>query len=78
MKTGVMDAGNIFSFAITGINYIITLEHFYITYVNISQYFFILLHFWSNKCSLGEHKDILQKIRKKNYQPQTFEYVIDR
>ncbi len=70
-----MDAGNIFSFAITGINYIITFLHYICDYFTI---FFFLLHFLSNKCSLGEHKDILQKIMKKNYQPQTFEYDIDR
>ncbi len=34
-----------------------------------------LLYFWSNKCSLGEHKRILSKALKKSYWPQIFKLM---
>ncbi len=34
-----------------------------------------LLYFWSNKCSLGEHKRIFSKALKKSYWPQIFKLM---
>ncbi len=61
LKTEVMAAN--FSFAITGINYILK-------YINIKRLFVIVIIFhnavfavlWLVKCSLGEHKRFLLKI----------------
>ncbi len=72
LKTGVMMLK--IQLCITGINYILTyIQTEKLCYYcnNISQhYFYCLLHYWSNKCSLGDN---LSKILK-FYQPQSSEW----
>ncbi len=61
-----------FSFAITGIKFIIKMysrrKLLFILFHNIT----IALYLWSNKCILCEHKDISFKNATKYCQPQTF------
>ncbi len=48
------------------------ISFFYIFKYNISQYYRFTVFFWSQKCSIDEHKH--KKYLKNSYRPQTFEH----
>ncbi len=68
-----LDKFNVFS--ITGINYILKYIQIKIDQIKNSQYY-CFDYFWSNKCSLGEHKRLLSKTLRNRTSPSFWGFIL--